>query len=115
MDLCCRKAPDPLSLVGEEKLLREFHQEQMSEYPPSILENQRVAESLFGRLLEDFPRGIAVEVVGQDTFRGMYLSWKHHVRGDFAILVDDHTFGRGTSYETLKTTVEEGLRSKGLV
>lgn len=114
MDLCCRKAPDPLSLGGQEKLLREFHREQISEYPPDILENQRVVESLFERLLKDFPRGIAIEVVGLDTFRGMWLSWKYRVKGNFAILVDDRQrFGRDVEYDDLKAAVEEALRIKG--
>jgi hypothetical protein len=114
MDLCCRKAPDPLSLGGQEKLLREFHQEQMSEYPPDILENQQVVESFFERLLEDFPRGIAIEVVGLDTFRGMWLSWKYRVKDKFAILVDDRQrFGRDVSYDALKAAVEEALRARG--
>ncbi len=114
MDLCCRKAPDPLSLTGEGKLLREFHEEQMSEYPPEILENQRVVESHFNRLLEDFPRGIAIEVVGLDSFRGMYLSWKYRLRDNLAILVDDvQSFGRDVSYEALRSAVGEALRLKG--
>lgn len=114
MDLCCRKAPDPLSLAGEHEALQEFHKEQMSEYPPDILENQRVVESLFERLLEDFPRGIAIEVVGLDTFRGMYYSWKHRVRGNFAIVVDDdRRFGRDVSYDALKAAVQDALRVKG--
>ncbi len=114
MDLCCRKAPDPLSLTGQGELLEEFHQEQMSEYPPEILENQRVAESLFQRLLEDFPRGIAIEVVALDSFRGMYLGWKYRLRKNLAILVDDlHRFGRDVSYDVLKAAVVEALRMKG--
>lgn len=115
MDLCCRKAPDPLSLAGQHELLEEFHHDQMSEYPPEVLENQRVLEGLFDRLLQDFPRGIAIEVVAMDTFRGMYLSWKHKVKGDFVILVDDRArFGRDVEYDVLKAAVEEALRARGL-
>ncbi len=94
--------------------MEEFHQEQMSEYPPEILENQRVVESLFQRLLEDFPRGIAIEVVALDSFRGMYLGWKYRLRKNLAILVDDlHRFGRDVSYDVLKAAVVEALRMKG--
>ncbi len=115
MDLCCRKAPDPLSLTGNEALLNEFHREQMSEYPPHILENQRVVEGFFNHLLEDFPRGIAIEVVGLDTLRGMRLKWRQRVKGDFAILVDDRArFGRDVPYEELKSVVAEALGARGL-
>lgn len=116
MDLCCRKAPDPLALTGNGALLDEFHREQMSEYPPHILENQRVVEGLFDRLLQDFPRGIAIEVVGLDTLRGMRLKWRQRVRGDFAILVDERArFGRDVPYEELKSAVAAALTARGFV
>jgi hypothetical protein len=116
MDLCCRKAPDPLALTGNEALLNEFHREQMSEYPPHIRENQRVVESLFDRLLRDFPRGIAIEVVGLDTFRGLRLKWREKVKGDFAVLVDDRArFDRDVPYEELKSAVSAALVARGIV
>lgn len=114
MDLCCRKAPDPLSLTGNGALLRGFHREQMAEYPPHIRENQRLVEALFDRLLRDFPRGIAIEVVGLDTLRGMRLKWRERVKGDFAILVDDRArFGRDVSYDELRSAVAEALAARG--
>jgi hypothetical protein len=84
--------------------------EQMQDYPPAVLKNQEEAVEIFNRLLAEFGWRVLPITVGTMSWRGFWLSLKHRLGQDLAIVVEGRRVVLAADgYHSVRLAVAEAL------
>lgn len=87
-------------------------QDQFPEYPKEFIETQKIAAEAASRLKEEFGRLVIPLPVGVDSLRGFWLSLRHRLGRELAVVVNGKRVIRGGwSYETLREAVTEEIHA----
>lgn len=84
--------------------------EQLSEYPPEVMEIQDRASQLYAWLMRDFDKGILPIAVGLTSPRGLWLSLRHQLGRDLNLVINGHRVLSGDmDYEIIKQAIQDEL------
>ncbi len=84
----CRFGRHPWDALAGDEFMDRVQEEQVSAYPPEILENMRKASAMAELIAMEFGPKVYVTVVAADSFAGVGLCLKHRLRGDLNLIVD---------------------------
>jgi hypothetical protein len=83
---------------------------QLREYPPAIQAIHRQAVALYERLLQEFGGRIAPQSVMLTSGRGLWLSLRHRLKGDLALVINGkRAVPAAAGYEAVKAAIEAEL------
>ncbi len=84
--------------------------DQLQDYPPEVIKNQEKVAALSHQLLRDFGEEVKPLVTGSVSLRGFWLTLKHRLGGDLAVIIDNKRILKEPfDYPTLKYAIQEEL------
>ncbi len=83
----CRFGRGPWSALAGEEFMDRVQEEQVSAYPPEIIENMRKASAMAELVAMEFGPRVFVTVVAADSFPGLALGLRHRLRGELNLIV----------------------------
>ncbi|MBE3557761.1 MAG: hypothetical protein IMW89_00845 [Ktedonobacteraceae bacterium] len=84
--------------------------DQMRDYPSEVVETNRRAAELYRRLLHDYGGAVIPLAVSTASLRGLWLSLRHHLPTDFALVINGRRVLAGDAdYSELKRAIEQEM------
>ncbi len=84
----CRFGRHPWDALAGDNLMDRVQEEQVSAYPPEIIDNMRKASAMAELIAMEFGPKVYVTVVSADSFAGVGLCVRHRLKGDINLVVD---------------------------
>ena len=107
--VCTKCQPMDYLLLGGAKYLSE----QVTDYPPEVLEEQEKLYGLYKRLIEDFSGAVLPIPVDLLSLRGLWLSIRYKLgKGAVVVINGRRVFSAGMPYEAIKAAVEKEVSSQ---
>lgn len=86
--------------------------DQLEEYPEDVRGIEERVADLYRKILTDFQGRVIPLAVGTATLRGLWLSLRHRLRGEFNVIVNGRHVLRGlTDYDLLREAIEKELEA----
>lgn len=103
----CRGGPSPWAAFAGQQFMDRIQEEQVSAYPPEIMENMRKAAAMAELVALEFGPKVHVVIVAADSFTGLALSLKYRLRGDLNLIVDGKVVPLARDLERLREEYEQ--------